>query len=448
MDKKIDRSKIIQHKKSDFLFTGFALFAMFFGAGNLIFPPELGVLSGTDWFLGFIGFFLADAGLATLGMFAMMRNGGDLHNITGTIGKVPGRILALVVVLCIGPCIAIPRTGTVTYSLGFLPITGTDPDNKVALAVFSVLFFLLVFALTITESKVVSILGKILTPLLLIALIALIGFGAIYPAVHVEQPISDNCIRDGISNGYQTMDAMASLLFAGIIIKSLENRGYNSKEVDGRVQLGRCSILACAILFVVYGGLTFIGAAFGGPWGEDIASKQIDQAQFLSNIVASLMGETGMYVISIIVLFACLTTAIGLTSSISEYFVNATNGKLPYRVTVLLICIVSALLCNIGLAQIIELAAPILSLVYPLVMVLMVLALFNQKLTTRYPHILGGVVALIVSAITVLHDTFGIQSLGWINSLPLAEYSFNWLIPTAIAVGIGLVIEFSKRKKA
>ena len=431
--------------KKDFLFIGFALFAMFFGAGNLIFPPQLGVLSGTEWFSGFFSFFIMDAGLATLGVFAMMKHEGNIELITSNIGKIPGKILAVVVMLCIGPCIAIPRTGTVTFSLGLVPITGIDAESTLSMAIFSIVFFAIVFVLSIKPSKVVDIIGKILTPVLLIFLVILIIKGIVSPAGTVSDVISTTPIKEGVYQGYQTMDAMASLLFAGIIIMSVYDKGYK-KGVSANREVALSSVVSCVLLFVVYGGLTYLGATTGSAWVDEVNAGTIDQAALLVNIVDALMGKAGIVFVGIVVLFACLTTAIGLTTSISEYFSEMNGNKIEYKTFALGICIISALLCNIGLNEIINMAAPILSLVYPLVIVLMILGLFKEQLKTRMTHFAGGILAFVISAITVLVDTFEVSSLDWIHTLPLDEYGFNWLVPSLAAIVIALVAEKSFAK--
>ena len=192
----------------DMMVIGFALFSMFFGAGNVIFPPYLGLGSGPEWLLGFASYFAADIGLALLAMFAILRQGSP-DGITAPIGKLPSTLLLCAIVLCIGPMLAIPRTASTTYETSLSPlIAGFSP------MLFSVLFFLLIFLLCVRESTVVDIVGKLLTPALLAGLLVLIAAGVAHPIGPVgTRPLVDSVAATGVEAGYQTMDVLAAIVF-------------------------------------------------------------------------------------------------------------------------------------------------------------------------------------------------------------------------------------------
>ena len=431
---------------SDFVFIGLALFAMFFGAGNLIFPPDIGVRSGPDWFIGFLCFFIAYAGLAVIGMLSMVKANGRIENVTGVIGKTPSTILATAVILCIGPGIAIPRTATVTYGLGLAPVFNIAADNKWALPVFSVVFFLIVLALTIKPTRVVDIVGKVLTPVLVVALLIMIVIGFVSPKGSISDPLpGTQTVQYGILNGYQTMDGMASLFFAIIVISAVYAKGYTSRK-DSTSMTIKASVVAGILLFIVYGGLAYLGATTGTLWkslvGIPVKSGGVDQAGLVINITNALMGKAGVVILGIVVALACLTTAIGLTSATAEYFHKLSKGKLKYSHMVIAVCVFSAFICNLGLATILKIAVPILLLVYPIVVLLLVVTLFRRFINKQWAYKLAAIAALIVSAITVLGDTFDSlkESLAFIHKLPLDAYGFNWLIPTLIALVIGMII--------
>ena len=427
---------------SDFVFIGLALFAMFFGAGNLIFPPDIGVRSGPDWFIGFLCFFIADAGLAVIGMLSMVKANGRIENVTGVIGKTPSTILATAVILCIGPGIAIPRTATVTYGLGLAPVFNIAADNKLALPIFSVVFFLIVLALTIKPTRVVDIVGKVLTPVLVVALLIMIVIGFVAPKGSISDPLpGTQTVQYGILNGYQTMDGMASLFFAIIVISAVYAKGYTSRK-DSTSMTINASVVAGILLFIVYGGLAYLGATTGTLWKSLVGSPDFNQAQLVINITDALMGKAGVIVLGIVVALACLTTAIGLTSATAEYFHKLSKGKLKYSHMVIAVCVFSAFICNLGLATILKIAVPILLLVYPIVVLLLVVTLFRRFINKQWAYKLAAIAALVVSAITVLGDTFGSlkESLAFIHKLPLDAYGFNWLIPTLIALVIGMII--------
>ena len=435
----------------DFIFVGLALFAMFFGAGNLIFPPELGVKSGPMWFVGFLCFLIADAGLAVLGVIAMGKVDGDINNITGTIGKKAAILLNTVVIICIGPGVAIPRTATVSYGLGAAPVFHLAPDG-LPLAVYSVIFFVVVLALTIKPSKVVDIVGKFLTPFLVIALLVLIIMGFVNPGGSVQDPIDGfnaaEVVKYGINQGYQTMDGMASLFFGIIIIMAIRGNGHTDKKVVTREVL-KSSIVAGALLFIVYGGLAYLGATTGTLWKADVAAGTIDQAGLVTNIIDNLMGYPGTVILGIAVLLACLTTAIGLTSSAADYFsgfAKEENREKTYKIVCVLVCVVSGLLANLGLAQILAIAAPILGLVYPLVVFLLIASLFRKWLRKKSAYVLGSIGAFVTSLLSVLAAEnggfFGIKvaAFDFVKSMPLDSYGFNWVVPTLILMIIGCLV--------
>ena len=435
----------------EFIFVGLALFAMFFGAGNLIFPPELGVKAGPLWWLGFICFMLADAGLATLGVIAMGLVDGDINNVTGPIGKKASVILNTVVIICIGPGVAIPRTATVSYGLGAAPVFGLAPDG-LPLAIYSAIFFIIVLALTIKPSKVVDIVGKVLTPVLVVVLLVMIIIGFVHPGGSIQAPIDGydaaETVRYGISQGYQTMDGMASLFFGIIIIMAVRGNGYTERS-ETTTQVLKASIVSGVLLFIVYGGLAYLGATTGTLWKADVANGAIDQANLVSNIVNQLMGYPGTCLLGIAILLACLTTSIGLTSSAADYFsdfVAEEKKEKVYKATCIIVCVVSFLLSNLGLAHILAIAAPILSLVYPLVIFLLIASLFRKWLRKKMAYRLGAIAAFVVSILTVFSAAnggfFGVKvaAFDFINSLPLAPYGFNWVIPTIIFMVIGCLL--------
>ena len=204
-----------------YLVVGFALFSMLFGAGNLIFPPEIGLSGGTAWWQGYTAYFLADAALGICSVFAMLKVDGDPNRLTGTVGRTGSLIINLACIICIGPLLAIPRNAAVTFEMGAAPLLGIDPGNAIARLIFSVLFFAVVVVLTIRPSKVIDILGKYLTPVLVAAITILIIVGVINPAAPAGPQLSETLFRDGIYNGYQTLDVMAGLFFSILVIDSI-----------------------------------------------------------------------------------------------------------------------------------------------------------------------------------------------------------------------------------
>ena len=410
----------------DSLVIGFALFSMFFGAGNVIFPPYLGLESGPHWVAGFVSYFIADIGLALLSMFAIVRQGTP-GRITAPIGKVPSTILMCAVVLCIGPMLAIPRTAATTFETSLQPLLpGVSP------VVFSIVFFLVVFLLCVRETAVVDIVGKILTPALLAGLLVLIIVGVVHPLGPVgEVPLVENVAATGIEAGYQTMDVLATLLFGYIILKSALEKGHSTPAAQAKVVSG-ASLVAGAGLLVVYLGLTYLGATTAQFF--DIT---VDRTFLVTYLVQGLLGRAGIIIFAIVVALACLTTAVGLVSACSAYFAGLTKGVLSYRKAVVLICLFSAVVSNFGINEIIAIATPILSVVYPPTLALIILAFCGRRVTARKWAVrLAALGALAVSLLEVIASYTGLE-LAFLAQLPLADLGFGWVVPAAVCGVIG-----------
>ncbi|MDR0879840.1 MAG: branched-chain amino acid transport system II carrier protein [Clostridioides sp.] len=422
-------------KAKDIMVFGFALFAMFFGAGNLIFPPYLGIVAGPQWLTGFIGFTLADAGLALLAVMATTKFNGDVNKMFERCGRKLGIMIGCADILCIGPLLAIPRTGATTYEMGISPVFGTS----IPVFIFCIIFFVITYVLTVKPSKVIDIVGQFLTPALLITLAVIIVKGIVTPLGKViDEPMITGVFANGIGQGYQTMDAFAAIALASVLIVSLNDKGYTSQAVKIKVIL-KSGIVACVGLALVYGGLCYLGATVSSMNGVDAV-----QTQVIVSITQGLLGSVGKTLLALAVALACLTTAIGLTSATGQYFANLTNGKVSYEKVVLAVCVFSAVVSSLGVGMIIKLASPILAIVYPPSIVLIVLAFFNEKI--KNDNIYKGAVymALLISVLGVA-EGFGVK-VPFINSLPLHNVGFNWLVPVIVGGVVGKFIPCKNQK--
>ena len=391
---------------------GFALFSMFFGAGNVIFPPFLGMEAGSRWLEGFSAYFIADIGLAMMGMFALLRVGSS-EQVLRRAGKLPAELLMCAIVLCIGPMVAIPRTSASTYEMAIAPnLSGVSP------VVFSVAFFALILVLCLKESAVVDIVGKVLTPLLLVGLFAIIIKGIVTPLGEIaDLPQISNVTVTGIKAGYQTMDALAALPFGIIILQSVTAKGYK----QGKSQL---RVVGGAALLAVYMGLAYLGATVSTQY-----TGSIGRAALIMAIVEALMGKTGVVIFGVVVGLACVTTAIALTSSAAAYFSELCRGKVSYKVFVAAICVFSAVVSNLGLDRIVAVAAPVLDVVYPPALVLICISLIMPKVHDFVSR--GAVIgALLTSALCTLH-TYGV-SVPLVEALPLYDLGLSWVLPAVV----------------
>ncbi|MDR1774321.1 MAG: branched-chain amino acid transport system II carrier protein [Clostridioides sp.] len=420
----------------DMVIVGFALFAMFFGAGNLIFPPYLGVLSGVQWWIAFVAFFIADGGLALLGVIAMIKYDGKADEMLARCGKKLGAIIGTAIVLCIGPGIAIPRTAATTYEIGILPNFGQNINPWI----FSIIFFAIVIFLSIKPSKVVDIVGSYLTPALLIALAVLIIKGIISPLGEIRQnSLIEAPFAEGISQGYQTMDALAAVIFASVIIISIIAKGYKTNEEKFKMTIG-AGVVASIGLALVYGGLAYLGATVSNQYGAEV-----QQTALVVAITNALLGSGGKMLLGLIVALACLTTAIGLSSAAGNYFSDLSKGKLKYEHVVIVVCVFSAIVSNFGVSTIIQVAAPILSLVYPATVTMIILSLFTDKIKNDNVYKFGVYFALIVSILSIISGYSWGSWAGFINKLPLTSLGFNWVVPVIIGCLLGAFVPSSMK---
>lgn len=425
----------------DVFVVGFALFAMFFGAGNLIFPPYLGVVSGSKWWITFLGFLFADAGLSLLVIISLTKFNGEMDALFNRVGKRFAAIMGSVIVICIGPLIAVPRTAATTYEVGILPTIGPG-FNRI---IFSIIFFAIVLTLTIKPSKVVDIVGQFLTPVLLISLAILIIKGVVSPLGQMSDKvlIEGGLFSRGIKEGYQTLDSLGAFVFASIIIASLVDRGYKEEKIKIKATIMAGVITAVGML-LVYGGLAYLGATVSSNYGADI-----DLTTLLVAITYRLMGNTGKILLAIMITLACLTTAIGVTSSCGLFFSRLSKNKFSYKKVVLTVCILSAIVSNFGVTQILKFALPILLVVYPGALTLVVLGLFNEKIKDDIVFRIAAATSLIFSFIVVVSGLLGNETIpNLVAKLPLANLGFEWVVPVAISIVIGLMLSKKDSKSS
>lgn len=419
---------------TDMFVIGFALFSMFFGAGNVIFPPYLGLSCGKQWFLGFACYYLADIGLALAALFAVLRSGSPEH-MTRRIGKGPSTLLMSAIILCIGPMLAIPRTAATTYEMSLAPlVSGFSP------VLFSFLFFAVILLLCLQESAVVDIVGKVLTPVLLIGLLVLIVKGVLAPIGPVPDRVPvDNVPVTGIEAGYQTMDVLAAVIFGIIILKSARDKGYTDPKAQARVVAG-AGLVAGAALLVVYLGLTYLGVTTSRFFNLSVLRTFL-----VVSIVRNLMGNAGIVLFSIVVALACVTTAVALVSSAASYFSKLSGGRLRYTWLVVAICLFSAAAANLGLDQIVSIAAPILSIVYPPTLVLICLSFFDRRIQSDWVYRMAALGALVFSLLETA-ASFGLD-IPLLSRMPLASLGFGWVVPAAVCGTLGALIGRSRSSK-
>lgn len=429
--------KILKNRSLiDSFIIGAALFSMFFGAGNMIFPPFLGLKAGREWLSGFLSYYLADIGIAVVAIFAQIKNRG-YKRLLNPIGDRMSSILIFVVIMCIGPIISIPRTAATTYELSVLSLA---PNFN--MVVFYIIFFLVVLFLCIKRSAVVDIIGKVLTPVLFAGLIFLIIMGIVNPLGTISLPSrSESIIADGIEAGYQSMDFLAAIIFGSFILNSTAERGHNTEKAQARVAAG-ASIVAGAGLLIVYFGLTYLGATV-----SSVYNMHVSRTELLIGIINGLLpGKLGIIFFSVIAALACLSTAIAITSSAAEYFSKISKNKLRYEYAVILICLFGGLISSLGVELLIKLASPILSIIYPPIFVAVVLSFFSKKLNTLCFRF-ATYTALVIGFLEVSY-LFSMK-IDFLTLLPFSSLGLSWIIPSIIAGVLGQILGeiLSKKNK-
>ncbi|WP_392470761.1 branched-chain amino acid transport system II carrier protein [Sphingobacterium cellulitidis] len=427
-------------KTRDIITIGFALFAMFFGAGNLLLPPYIGIQIGDHVGITILAFGLTGILLPFFGILSVVNSGESFQDLGTRINHFLSPVLGTIIMLCIGPLIAIPRTAATTFEVGILPsFPNSDPLWT------SIGFFAITWLLTIAPSKVVDIIGNILTPLLLILLISLIGMGVFAPMSDFKESSLDTAesFTLGFVDGYQTLDVLASVIFAGIIITASRTKGYKTIKSKNQVVIA-AGILASSCLFIIYGGLIYLGATSGI---EDLAIKR---SELLIHISRAIMGPFGTIAIAISIALACLTTAIALTSAVGTFFSTLTNGKLSYKVLVTVCCIASCILSITGVDNIITFAYPILTFVYPIVITLVLYTVFFGTFVKNKKPYVAALIASTVIATLSLAKHFNLLSettLSTLNHTPFFKYELGWVVPSFVLFVLMVLISGTGKSK-
>ncbi|MBU5668976.1 branched-chain amino acid transport system II carrier protein [Peptoniphilus sp. MSJ-1] len=429
-------------KYNDVFIIGFALFAMFFGAGNLIFPPYLGLITGSKWWVGFLGFGIADAGLGLLSIIALSKYDGNLNLLASRVNKVFAIIISTAIILCIGPFLATPRTAATTFEIAIAPIFGSSINRYV----FSIIFFVITCLLTIRPNKVVEIVGKFLTPALIICIVILITKGIFSPIGEIsDNSMITNILERGIKDGYQTMDAIAGCMFSLVVINAVKERNYSSEKVEIEATI-ISGIIAAICLAAIYGGLTYLGAQASGLGNYGIDTNN---TTLLVDITNRILGGVGVYILAIITALACLTTAIGLVSSAGNFFNDLSKGKVSYEVNVIICSVISCLISMLGVSEIIKISAPILETLYPCAMTIILIGLFSKKIKDDLIFQIPAFVSLFFGILFVLNGYEILGSFGeTLNNLPLQQYGIGWIVPMLIGLFVAIVISKFKTKKA
>ena len=424
------------------------LFALFFGAGNMIFPPAMGQAAGTNVWIALAGFIFTDVGLPVLCIAAVAFAGRSLNNAIGTPGAKFGMCFVVLLYLLIGPFFAIPRTGSVSFELAVMPFLGAEANTMLFSFIFTGIFFGATYILSANPNKIVSIVGDILTPILLIA-IFIIGISAIVnPMGPMGAPAGDyNTIAfsKGMIEGYMAMDALAAGIFALIVIENVENMGVK-REGNIIKYTMLAGIFATLGLAVVYGILAYVGATAGN------LGEFSNGGALLSAVANHMFGTAGQLILGVAVLFACLTTSIGLTTACGDYF-STHFERFSYKKVITAVCLFSFFVSNIGLSQLLSITLPALLMVYPVLMALIITSFFRKVLNRgAYIGIVLGTMlisipdGLITFAATYMPAVSTSLKALMLDVVPFYALGIGWVIPATIGGVIGFIAYALLRK--
>lgn len=424
--------------KKETITLGLMLFALFFGAGNMIFPPALGQAAGTNAWIAMLGFVLTGVGLPLLGVIATGIAGGNLQTLAGRVHPKFGAIFTVIVYLAIGPCMAIPRTGTVTYEMGVLPfLPDAMKESWIPLFLTTIIYFAITFWLCLHPSKLVDRIGKILTPALLLIIGIMFVQSLLHPLGEVGMPTEAYQaapLFKGFLEGYLTLDALAALVFGIVVSTSIEARGVTDRKKISWLTI-KAGMIAAFGLALVYLALGYIGAT------SISLGKSENGGQILTGVVQELFGSLGSILLGTAVLLACLTTSVGLVTACSRFFTDRIPA-ISYKTMATILSVFSAAIANVGLTQLIAFSVPVLIAIYPVAIVLIMLTFLHNTFRGYSSVYVGTVIA---TACISLVD--GLKLLGLpvesitslYSGLPLYAEGIGWLLPAIAGALLGFL---------
>ncbi|RBW71456.1 branched-chain amino acid transport system II carrier protein [Bacillus taeanensis] len=429
--------------KRETLTIGLMTFALFLGAGNMIFPPALGQAAGTNIWMASAGFLITAVGLPLLGIIAIAKSGGDLQQLAKRVHPIFGIIFTAAVYLALGPFFGIPRTGTVAFEIGVTPFLPEhlNPEG-LPLFLYTLLYFGITFLVALNPAKLVDRIGKFLTPLLLLILSVIVIAGIVNPIGTVSKPTEayKEPFFKGFIEGYLTMDAIAALVFGIVVIHAIQARGVTDRKEITSITT-KAGFIAAVGLSFVYFTLSYLGATSRSALGEASNGGEI-----LAGLAHLLFGFSGNILLGLAITFACLTTSVGLVSAAGEYF-HQLMPRLSYKLLIFIFTFFSMIIANIGLTQLISMTVPVLIAIYPIAISLISLSFFDPLFKGYTEVYRGGIIgAAFISIVDGL--TAGGFQLELINnillSFPFSEQGIGWIMPSVLGAVIGYIIAITR----
>ncbi|MGV3000482.1 branched-chain amino acid transport system II carrier protein [Streptococcus suis] len=424
--------------------TGLLLFGMFFGAGNLIFPPALGVLSGENFWPAILGFVVSGVGIAVIALIVGTLNPkGYVHEISRKISPAFATVYLVALYLAIGPFFAIPRTATTSFEVGIAPLLG-DANLGLWLFGFTAFYFVAAYLIALKPSKILDTIGRILTPVfaILIVILVVLGivkYGSTNPLPAAESYTAGRAFGTGFIEGYNTLDALAAVAFSVVAVNTLKQLGFSSKKeyVSTIWSVGAVVALAFSALYI---GLAFLGNHFPVP-ADVLASDTNKGVYILSQATQAIFGPSAQIFLAAMVIVTCFTTTAGLIVSTGEFFAER-FPKISYKVYATVFTLIGFGIANLGLSKIIAFSIPVLLVLYPITICFVLITIVNKFVPLSKPgmQLTVGVVT-VLSLVEVLAGQFGWSGISnLIGALPFAGQSLSWLMPAVVGILLSLFL--------
>ena len=431
--------------KTEVFSIGLMMFSIFFGAGNLIFPPALGQAAGEALTPAIIGFLITGVGLPLMGVVAIAVKGGDYPRfISEHVHPMFAIGLLGVLYLAIGPLFAIPRTGAVSFEIGISPLLSAE-NMAVGQFVYTAFFFGLTYFLSLNPSKLISRIGKFLTPILLLFLVVLFVSAYAMPLSDVMEATgiyAESPLLQGFQDGYLTMDLLASLAVGAIVVNAVKAEGIEDYHAIGRICIAG-GLIAVFLMSLVYVSLGYLGATSRGVMGLSANGGII-----LAQAAHIFFGPLGNALLAVIIGLACLTTSIGMSTACCGFFAERVSGRISYRNLILMSTIFSFAASNIGLTGLIKISVPFLIALYPVVIVLVVLTLLSEVVPFSnevYRYSLGFTLAFsIFDGLNAANLQIAVINNLFMQYIPLYSLNLGWMCPAMLGALLGLIVTLIK----
>lgn len=406
------------NKTKEVFIIGFALFSMFFGAGNLILPPFLGVQSGESWSLVTLGFFVTAVIIPIIGIMAHARLQGTMFDFGKKVSPTFSVVYCLIV-YTISITLPAPRTASVTHEMAIAPFLGTSS------LLTSTIYFALVFVFVMNRSRILNVIGKFLTPFIIIILLAVIFIGMTTTPEVINPSTFKTPFVSGLLEGYQTFDAIGAVVIGGVLVISMNFKKGTSFEIKKEI-ITKAGIVAGIGLLIIYTGLIYNGVLFSNTFGEEATRTEI-----LSSLSTQTLGNIGTTFLSVLVALACFTTGVGIITGTADYFKGLfNNSQKAYTITAIIGCFLGILIGQFDVHYIIVIALPALMFIYPITIVLILLNVLPEKFAspTIFKSVVG--VTFLFSIPDFLKFMINPESLTGIQSyIPFSEHSLGSVLP-------------------